>query len=72
MPTWAMSVSERVGRMSTAAGAHTEMIAVSDAVKRLGLSRPTLRRKIAVYGLPTYKSPLDGRRTYAPTAGVRY
>jgi hypothetical protein len=37
------------------------MIGVSDAAKRLGVSRPTLRKKIAMFGVPTYSSPIDRR-----------
>jgi excisionase family DNA binding protein len=38
-----------------------DLVPVSEAAQRLGVSRVTLRRRIAQWGVPCYRSALDTR-----------
>jgi excisionase family DNA binding protein len=49
------------GRGAMTAEVHVGMIRFNDAARRLGVTRPTLRKKVEAFGMPTFRSAIDGR-----------
>ena len=51
-------------------GEDRELITHREAARRLGVSKPTLRRIVREEGLTTYRNPLDKRHTLLDAAEV--